>query len=195
MLQEAVRLPKLSPPPNARERVRLAIKRRLDETGMTGRAFGRAFSANDGKGHGDQWVSNLLADKHTLSLDELDEAARILKTKATELVRSEYERAEFLRPEEQDLIDALRKVPPVIRDHLTTLAEYLVGVAPDEVDLLDEYRELSAAEQIRIRHWIHVTRLSAAPAPGLELLPDQTPTASPSDESGARNRGRRRANR
>src|SRR5690242_12823746 len=71
---------------NAWERVRLAIIRRKDELDLNNREFGRRFA----RPHGDQWVSNLLnpKTKNKLSLLELDEVARILKTTPAALVKS-----------------------------------------------------------------------------------------------------------
>lgn len=157
---------------NARERVRLAIRARLGELGMTGRAFGRAFSANEGKGHVDTWVSGLLTGQFGLSLDELDEAAGILKMTPAALVKSEWEHADYLTPTEHRIVQAVRALPPPIRDHFLMLAEYLIGVAPEEIGFLEEYRELTPEERTRVRHWIHVTRVSREPAPGLTVLPD-----------------------
>lgn len=164
---------------NARERVRQAMRRKLDRLGMTNRAFGKMFSANKGQGHGDQWVSNLLQGKHALSLEELDEAARALKCRASDLVRDDTEEAVFLNPMEQRLIRALREVPHVIRDHFLTLAEYLLGVAPDEIDHLLEFRQLTADEQVKVRHWTHAVLLAQEPPPVVEV-PEHQP------EKGAR---------
>ena len=69
---------------SARERVRLALRRRLAELGMTGRAFGASFPHK----HGDSWVSGLLRGQFALGLEELDDAAAILKSTAVELVRA-----------------------------------------------------------------------------------------------------------
>lgn len=163
---------------NATARVIEAIKRRLDALGMTGRAFGRGFSANDGRGHGDQWVSNLLKGRHRLSLDELDEAARILKCTPAELVKTDFETAEYLSPTERRIVQALRTIPAVIRDHFLVMAEYLVGIAPEEIGFLEEYRELTESERTRVRHWIHVTRTSRDPLPELAILHDSPEKAA-----------------
>jgi len=155
---------------NARERVRVALRQRLSDLKMTGRAFGRAFSANDGAGHVDQWVSNLLNGQFSLSLDELDEAARILKTTAASLVKHPLEQAEYLTPTEHRILEAVRVLPPPIRDHVLTLTEYLVGVAPEEIDHLMEYRQLTSDEQSKVRHWTHALRLAQEPLPALAIL-------------------------
>lgn len=181
--------------PNARGRVIAAIQRRLDELPMTGRAFGRGFSANDGKGHGDQWVSNLLKNKHALALDELDEAAHILKCSPTELVRSDFEHAEYLTPTEHRILQAVRRLPVVIRDHLMVLSEYLVGVAPEEIEFLEEFRQITAEERERFHHWVHMTRISRESVPALVLLPDQPETTGRSTEQEHRTRERKRARR
>lgn len=176
----------------ARVRVIRAIKIRLGELGMTYRAFGRAFSANEGKGHGDQWVSNLLANKHALSLDELDEAAQILKTKAAELVRGPHDHSDYLTPYEREFLATLRSLPQPIREHVTMLAHYLKGVAPEEVDHLMDYRELTADEQARVQHWTRALRIAREPVPGLAILPDLPETAGPRDASARRTHGRKR---
>lgn len=176
---------------NARERVRQALRRRLEDLGMTGRAFGRAFPANDGKGHVDTWVSGLLNGQFGLSLEELDDAARILKTTAAQLVKSDFEQAEYLTPTEHRIIEAVRAVPASIRDHVLTLVEYLVGVTPDEIDALDEYRELTPEEKTRVRHWMHVTRIAREPVPGLAILPDQPATTVRPPSESAHTRRRR----
>lgn len=157
---------------NARERVRLAIRDRLNAIGMTGRAFGKAFSANSGKGHVDTWVSSLLKGQFALSLDELDEAARILKTTTATLVKHPLETAEYLTPTEHRILEAVRLFPASIRDHFLTLAEYLVGIAPSEIDHLMAWRELTQTEQERFEHLIRATRIAREPLPGLSVLPD-----------------------
>lgn len=159
---------------NARERVRLSIKRRLERVGMSGREFGRHFTVNEGRGHGDQWVSNLLRGKFSLSLEELDEAARALKCRASDLVKDDTEEAMFLGPTEQRLIKALRDVPPVIRDHFLTLVEYVVGVAPEEIEHLMEFRRLTGEEQAKVQHWTYAVRRAQEPAPTIEAPEHQT---------------------
>jgi hypothetical protein len=175
--------------------VRRALKDRLVEIGMTGRAFGKAFSANEGKGHVDTWVSGLLNGQFGLSLDELDEAARIVKMTPAALVQSDYEHAEYLTPTEHRIVQAMRALPASIRDHVLMLAEYLIGVAPDEIDMLEEYRELAAEEQTRVRHWMHVTRISREPAPGLAILPDLPERAGRPTAAEQRSRGLQRRKR
>jgi hypothetical protein len=177
---------------NARERVRRALKDRLAEIGMTGRAFGKAFSANDGKGHVDTWVSGLLKGQFGLSLDELDEAAHIVKLTPASLVKSDYEHAEYLTPTEHRIVQAMRALPASIRDHFLMLAEYLIGVAPDEIDVLEEYRELAEEERTRVRHWMHVTRIAREPAPGLAILPDLPERAGRPTAAEHRTRGQQR---
>jgi hypothetical protein len=177
---------------NARERVRLAIRQRLADLGMTGRTFGKTFSANDGQGHVDQWVSNLLTGKFALSLDELDEAARILKTTAATLVKSDFETAEYLTPTEHRILEAVRGLPPPIRDHVRTLAEYLVGVAPEEIDHLMKFRELTPGEREKIDHWTDALRLAREPVPGLAILPDHQQIDAPRSASGNRTRDRQK---
>jgi len=155
----------------ARERVRERIRQRLADLHLTGRAFGRAFSANDGRGHVDTWVSGLLSGQFALSLDELDEAAYILKLTPAALVKSEYETAEYLTPSEYRIVTAMRTIPPAVRDHFLLLAEYLIGVLPEEIDMLQGFRELTADQQRDVRHSIRVLRIAQRPLPELAIVP------------------------
>ncbi len=158
---------------NARDRVRHAIRQRLKEIRMTNRAFGKEFSANDGKGHVDTWVTGLLKGQFALSLDELDEAARILKMTPAELVKSDFETAEYLTPTEHRIIEAVRRLPPSIRDHLLLLSEYLVGVLPDEIDYLVDLRELRSEARARLTQIARGFRVAQDYEPPLALLPAQ----------------------
>lgn len=180
---------------NAWERVRLAIIRRKNELGMTNREFGRKFSTPDGKGHGDQWTSNLLSPKQptSLSLQELDEAARILRTTAAELVRSAYDHSEYLTPTEHRIMEAVRALPPPVRDLFRTLAEYLVGVAPEEIEFLIEFRGLASdVERAKVKHWTRALRLAQEPLPGLPILPGRLETAARPTDAEFRTRPKRK---
>lgn len=140
-------------PVNAAQRVAARIKERLAEIGMTGRAFAKEL------GHGDAWISNLLTGRFALSLSELDHAAHILKLPPGELVRLADD-AWDLAPRERRLVRAIRTLPPVVSDHLTLLAEYLIGVTPEEVPLLQKVRCLTTPEIRKVEHWIDVTLLA-----------------------------------
>lgn len=180
---------------NARERVRVALKARLDHLQMTNRAFGKAFSANAGKGHVDTWVSALLKGQFALSLDELDEAASILKTTATELVKSPQQLSDYLTPTEHRILSAIRVLPPVISDHFLMLAEYLVGLAPDEIDHVLEFRKLTLDEKTKVRHWTHALWLGREPMPALAILPDRSEIDAQPKRAEHRTRGQRRRKR
>lgn len=177
---------------NARERVRLAIRHRLEQLGMTGRAFGRHFSANDGKGHVDTWVSGLLNGQFALSLDELDEAAHILKVTTAELVKSPFETAEYLTPTEHRIIEAARRLPPSVRDHLSVFAEYLSGVVPEEIEHLREFRHLDEDDQQRIREWTRALRFAQEPLPALPIGLDASRRADPPSDAAPPGRKRKR---
>lgn len=164
---------------NARERVRLRIIERLNDLGMTGRDFAKHF------GHKDGWINAIRDGRNRLNLDDLDIAARVLKTTPGDLVRRGHE-AWDLRPTEMRLMRAFRELPPTIQDYLVTLADYLVGVLPDEVVLLNEYRELTAKQQARIRHWTHVMLIAGEPDQGSEAPADLGGIDAPPREQGPR---------
>lgn len=172
---------------NAAHRATTRIKARLEELGMTGREFARQL--ND---HKDAWMSNLLAGKFALSLTELDKAAAILRVPPGELVR-DAEEGWDLAPTERRLVRALRLLPPPVRDHLVILADYLVGVTPEEVDLLHDIRRLTGAELDRLQHYVRVIRLTQGSARETAAHQDPPATTVRPTETTPRAAKRRRA--
>lgn len=157
---------------NAAQRVSARIKQRLEELGWTGRRFAKEL------GHGDPWISGLLANRFALSLAELDKAASVLNLPPSELVRLS-DAAWELSPSEKRLVRGLRVLPPVIRDHIILLVEYLIGVTPEEVTLLQKVRRLSAPELKKVDHWIDVTLLSRSLEPETAAPLDFPSTSQP----------------
>ena len=166
----------LLPDVDARTRVRQRIRQLLEDRGQTNRALGKWL------GHGDQWVSNLLAGRFALSLDEIDRVAAFLNVPPSEIIRLSDDPWE-LNPTEMRVVRALRMLPPVIRDHLVTLADYLIGATPEEVNLLRQIRQLTADELRMIEHWIDVTLLAQGTEPALavpaDLLASTVPRVAP----------------
>lgn len=166
--------------PDAKTRVRQRIKRLLEDRGATQRQLAQWL------GHGDQWVSNLLAGRHALSLSELDRVAAFFKVPPGEIVRMSEEPWE-LSPSEMRMMRALRMLPEVVRDHLVTLADYLIGATPDEVEHLKTYRDLSAENQRTVERWTDVLLRAQArelDAGGLDaLLREVEPPAAPMTHS------------
>lgn len=140
---------------DARTRIRQRIRRLLEDRGKTNRALAQWL------GHKDQWASNLLAGRFPLSLDELDRVATFLNVPPGEIVRSSDEPWE-LSPTEMRAVRALRMLPPPIRDHVVTLADYLIGTTPDEIELLKRIRELSEDNQRVVERWIDLKRFEQA---------------------------------
>ena len=140
--------------PDAATRVRQRIARLLDDRGHTQRALAKAL------GHGDQWASNLLSGRSQLTWDDLDKVARFLNVPPSEIVRMSEDAWE-LSPTEMRTVRALRMLPPAVRDHLVTLADFLIGATPPEVDLLVQIRALDAEEQAQLQHWLDVVLLRA----------------------------------
>ena len=157
---------------DAARRVADRIKARLEDLGMTGRAFARQM------GHRDSWISHLLAYKFALSLEQLDKAAYVLKLAPGELVR-EAEEAWDLTPTEMRVVRSLRMLPPAVRDHVVILADYLVGVTPDEVELLKKIRHLEAEDLMKFDHWIDVTLLRLHREQGSEARSGPATTSAP----------------
>ena len=145
-------------PPDIRTRIRQRIKLLLHERNVTQRAFAKHL------GHGDQWASNLLRGEFTLAMDQLDAAAEILGVQPGDIVRVASEALD-LSVDEMRAVRALRLMPPVIRDHVIVLADYLVGQSPDEAELLYRIRSLTDEERSYLRHWVDAVRRGRPSAP------------------------------
>jgi transcriptional regulator with XRE-family HTH domain len=169
--------------PDAATRVRQRITRLLEDRGHTQRAFAKAL------GHGDQWASNLLSGRSQLTWDDLDKVAKFLRVPPSEIVRMSEDAWE-LTPTEMRVVRALRMLPPAVRDHLVTLADYLIGATPDEVELLKRVRQLTPAELRRIEHWIDVTLLAQGSDPTLATHADLRVTTAVRAAPARRNRKR-----
>ena len=163
----------------AHERVRARLRHLLANDGVTGRAFAKRV------GHSEQWVSNLLNGRVALALDDLDAAATALGRTPSELVRKDEDELWELRPTEMRLVRATRQLPPVLRDHLVVLAEYLAGVVPDEIEFLNAYRLLTPEEQTRVRYGVDVLLATQSVAPSRGSTESQ-PGTGDQVRSGAR---------
>lgn len=163
-----------------RTRIRQRIRRLLEDRAKTNRALGQWL------GHGDQWVSNLLAGRFALSLDELDRVATFLRVPPSEIVRESDDPWE-LTPSEMRMIRALRMLPEAVRDHLVTLADYLIGTTPDEVELLKTIRELSVENRQTVGRWtdaLYRAQVRELDAGGLDvLLREVEPPSAPTQRS------------
>lgn len=161
---------------DARTRLAQRIRRLLEDRGLTNRALATHL------GHKDAWASHLLAGRFALSLDEIDAVAAFLGVPASDLVRHSYDPWE-LDAQEMRVVRAVRMLPPIVREHLVTLADYLVGATPEEVELLHGIRTLQPADQRVLEQWIRVRlRLRGDELIGLDpdapAGTDETPTAA-----------------
>lgn len=132
---------------DARTRVRQRIKRLLEDRGQTQRAFAKWL------GHGDQWASGLFRGDFALSLEDLDRVALFFRVPPSEIVRVSEDPWE-LSPTEMRVVRALRMLPPAVRDHLVTLADYLIGATPEEVELLKKVRMISDEDVRVLENWL-----------------------------------------
>lgn len=132
-------------------RVRQRIARLLEDRGFTQRQMAKSL------GHGDQWASNLLSGRSQLTWDDFDKVAKFLRVPPSELVRLSEDAWE-LTPTEMRVVRALRMLPVIVRDHLVTLADYLVGATPDEVELLAQVRALTEEEMQGLQHYLDTMR-------------------------------------
>lgn len=170
---------------DARTRIRQRIRRLLEDRGKTNREFAKYL------GHGDQWASNLLAGRFGLSLDELDRVAAFLRVPPGEIVRVSEEPWE-LSPSEMRVVRALRMLPPPVREQLVLMADYLVGVTPDEVEVLKKLRALDEAELAKVDHFLDVTLLrldrERAPRATADPAPSSVKRDGPPPRTGTRSK-------
>ena len=174
-------LPPGMPTSSARTRIRQRIRRLLEDRGKTNRALAQWL------GHGDQWVSNLLAGRFALSLDELDRVAQFLSVPPSEIVRVSDDPWE-LSPTEMRAVRALRMLPEHIRDHEVEHLDYLIGVTPEESDHLVEYRELNEKNQRILARWATALRKQQVLGLDEEDPPDLSMTLEPRDARSRRTR-------
>ncbi len=167
----------------APKRVRDRIAARLDDLGMTG----RAFAAKLGKGDG--WINGILTERNSLRLEHLDQAAEVLKFTPGDLVRRGNE-AWDLNHHEEHLIRALRFLPPSLQVQIVTMTEYLVGVTPAEAELLRRLRTLDEDEKMRLFHGLDLLELLRPPSPKTGAIPD--PLAMPPGSTSPFRRRRKR---
>lgn len=167
------------------ERVRARIEALLDERGMSQRTFAKQL------GHGDQWASNLIAGRQKLTLADLDEAAHILGVTTSDLVRRSSDPYE-LSPLESRVVRSLRMLPDLIRQHLATFTDYLVGATPGEVVLLHRLRQLDEEGLRRIEHFVDVTLLKAGTDPDRANPRDLQVSDVPRSAKPRRNQGGKR---
>jgi transcriptional regulator with XRE-family HTH domain len=168
---------------DARTRIRHRIRHLLEQRGQTNRAFAKWL------GHGDQWASNLLAGRFPLSLDELDRAAAFLNVPPSDLIRVSEDEGYELSPSERRVVQAMRALPPPVRDHLMLLADYLVGVTPAEVELLATIRKLEVDELQLVMRWADALTERARARAAADRA-DPAPTLPPPAVRARRTRGR-----
>lgn len=173
-----------SMPESPRTRVRQRIKRLLEDRGRTQREFAQWL------GHGDQWASNLLRGEFTLSLDEIDRVAAFLNVPPGELVRVSDEPWE-LTPTEMRVVRALRMLPPPVRDTFAQLADWTIGVLPDELDLLMIIRRLDDDGRRALTHWAELKTVEQAHARRAPDHGDQRTPSVPPVGATQKSRGRR----
>lgn len=104
---------------NAAERVRRRISELLAERGWTQSALAQSL------GKTSPWLSQLLAGKLNLGLDELDRMALALGSTAVELVRDpeQFQFCADLTPSEMAMLRRFRKLGPSVREAVQTLVQ------------------------------------------------------------------------
>lgn len=170
--------------PDAPTRARQRIKRLLEDRGYTNRALGKAI------GHGDQWVSNMLSGRQRLSLRDLDSIAVFLRVPPGEIVRVSDEPWE-LSPTEMRAIRALRMLPPPVRDFYVGLADWTVGVVPEEAERLQKIRQLSDENMEVVDRYIEMKLFEQSRGPRAPNRVDDPPATAPPARKARRTRGQR----
>jgi transcriptional regulator with XRE-family HTH domain len=107
-------------------RIRKRIRDRLDDLRMTARELAKAC------GHGDAWISGILAGDVGLHWKDFDAVAAKLNLPPSELVRHDDTELRELTPSEMELLRHFRSWPEPIRSRWLDVLAFFSSSAPDQ---------------------------------------------------------------
>lgn len=123
---------------SALTRVRMRIRARLEELGMTGRELAEAV------GHKDAWISGILSGYQSLAWEDVDAVANKLGLSPSELIRHEDAVVRELTPREMKLLRHYQGWPNDMQDRWLSMLDFFAASVPDQdtAILLDRVRTL-----------------------------------------------------
>jgi transcriptional regulator with XRE-family HTH domain len=143
---------------DAQTRIRLRIRARLDELGMTARELARAVrrDATDDR-EADAWISGILAGRQGVHLKHLDALADKLALSPSELVRHDDSALRELTPREMRLLKYYQDWPNEMQDRWLAMLDYFTSAIPDKdtAAILDRIRSLPATWRRPVLGWLY----------------------------------------
>lgn len=143
---------------DAQTRVRLRIRSRLDELGMTARELARAVrnDATDDR-EKDAWISGILAGRQGLHVKYLDAVSDKLALSPSELVRHDDSTLRELTPREMRLLKHYQDWPSEMQDRWLAMLDYFSALVPDKdtATILDRLRSLPPSWRRPVLGWLY----------------------------------------
>ena len=179
---------------DAQTRIRLRIRSRLDELGMTARELARAVRPDAGEREVDAWISGILKGRQGLHWKHFDAVANHLGLSPSELVRYDDAALRELTPTEMRLLKHYQNWPEPIRVRWLDMLEHFAATVPDTdtAMLLDRLRRTPKGLRRGVLSWL--SRLLEEGIPpeavtgGVVLGTDEGPTASNTTHHGPKDR-------
>ena len=142
----------------AQTRIRLRIRSRLDELGMTARELARAVrnDATDDR-EKDAWISGILAGRQGLHVKYLDAVADKLALSPSELVRHDDSTLRELTPREMRLLKHYQNWSNEQQDRWLAMLDYFTAEVPDKdtATILDRLRSLPPSWRRPVLGWLY----------------------------------------
>ena len=130
---------------DATTRIRLRIRSRLDELGMTARELARDVrqDAVDDR-EKDSWISGILSGRQGLHVKYFDAVADKLALSPSELVRHDDSHLRELTPREMRLLKHYQDWPNEMQDRWLAMLDFFAAAVPDKetATILDRLRVL-----------------------------------------------------
>lgn len=142
---------------DAMTRIRLRIRARLDELGMTARELARAVrnDAIDDKER-DGWISGILSGRQGLHVKYFDAVADKLGLSPSDLVRYDDSELRELTPREMRLLRHYQEWPNDMQDRWLAMLDFFTSEIPDKdtAALLDKIRQFPRGYRATFLGWL-----------------------------------------
>ena len=142
---------------DAMTRIRLRIRARLDEMGMTARELARAVRTDIADGReADAWISGILKGTQGLHLKYFDAVADKLALSPSELVRYDDALLRELTPREMRLLQHYQQWSGDQQDRWLAMLDYFAAAVPDKetATILDRIRALPPRWRAPVMSWL-----------------------------------------
>lgn len=143
---------------DAQTRIRLRIRARLDELGMTARELARSVrqDAVDDR-EKDSWISGILSGRQGMHVKYFDAVAEKLALSPSELVRYDDATVRELTPREMRLLKHYQDWPGEMQDRWLAMLDYFAAEVPDKTTamLLDRVRAFPPSIRQTILGWLY----------------------------------------